>query len=179
MLQPYIEGELVYLSELKKEELPLLLELYEDEEFMEDFGYIEGVVQTYESLYTWYEELKLSEDEIFYSVYEKKTQDWSGCSSLMDINEGEREGWLVIGLTQIKRGKGFGKEAMFYLINEAFHQGLTTIRLSVLSHNERAIRLYKKLGFKLEMIYPKEQFPNFFQVDIIELSLEETEFNSR
>lgn len=72
MLQPYIEGELVYLSEFKKEELPLLLELYEDEEFMEDFGYIEGVVQTYESLYTWYEELKLSEDEIFYSVYEKK-----------------------------------------------------------------------------------------------------------
>lgn len=29
------------------------------------------------------------------------------------------------------------------------------------------------------MIYPKEQFPNFFQVDIIELSLEETEFNSK
>ena len=45
MLQPYIEGELVYLSEFKKEELPLLLELYEDEEFIKGkwSGYDNGI----------------------------------------------------------------------------------------------------------------------------------------
>jgi len=49
--------------------------------------------------------------------------------------------------------------------------GLKTLRLSVLSHNSRALSLYKKLGFEVEMIYPKLQCPNLFGVDILQLQL--------
>lgn len=179
MFQSQVEGETVYLSELKKEELPKLLELYEDEAFMDDFGYIEGVVQTYESLCTWYEELQSTEGEVFYSIYESKSQEWIGFISLMDIDKEVSEGWLVIGLIKSKREKGLGQAAMICLIQEAFDNGIEMIRLSVLSHNERAIRLYKRLGFKLEMIYPKGKCPNLFGVDIIEWSLNVTDYANK
>lgn len=48
---------------------------------------------------------------------------------------------------------------------------LIALRLSVLSHNVRAVSLYEKLGFEVEMIFPKFQCPNLFGVDIIQLLL--------
>ena len=166
-----LEGEVVYLNQLKQEELPLLLALYEEKEFMQDYGYAEGLTQTYDELYNWYQGLQKSENEVFYSIFERKTNQWIGFVSLMDLNEIEHEGWLVIGLAKGFRGKGIGEESLNVLLEEAPSKGIKTVKLSVLSHNERAIKLYKKLGFKLEAIYPKNIYPNIFGVDILELGL--------
>lgn len=171
MLNSVIEGRSIYLTNLKKEELPFLLELYEDPEFMFDFGQIDGVVQTYESLCHWYEQLNQLQDEICYSIYEKTSGKWGGFICLMDLTEVDKEGWLVIGLRKESQGKGLAKQSMEALIKEAFSKGMEVIRLSVLSHNQRALKLYEQVGFEIEMIYPKGKGPNLFDVDIIELSL--------
>lgn len=51
-------------------------------------------------------------------------------------------------LTSACRGKGYGKQALEYII-EQYRNKAARIRLEVVSDNENAIRLYKKLGFEV------------------------------
>lgn len=53
-------------------------------------------------------------------------------------------------------GKGIGTEAMRLIEDEAKKRNLCTIYLRVLVENERAVKLYKKLGYKV--IEEKESF---------------------
>lgn len=54
--------------------------------------------------------------------------------------------WLIPGY----RGLGLGKKLMEYIIDWARAHGVEKISLDVFSNNERAIRLYKKYGFRVE-----------------------------
>jgi RimJ/RimL family protein N-acetyltransferase len=54
--------------------------------------------------------------------------------------------WLIPGY----RGLGLGKKLMEYIIHWARAHGVEKISLDVFSNNERAIRLYKKYGFRVE-----------------------------
>ncbi|MEA3430805.1 MAG: GNAT family N-acetyltransferase [Nanoarchaeota archaeon] len=46
------------------------------------------------------------------------------------------------------RCKGYGEESLKLIINDAINKGLDVLVLSVLANNNKAISLYKKLGFK-------------------------------
>lgn len=54
--------------------------------------------------------------------------------------------WIIPGY----RGMGLGKKLMEYTIGWAKSNGIEKINLDVWSNNERAIRLYRKYGFRLE-----------------------------
>ena len=54
---------------------------------------------------------------------------------------------IVIG-EEIGQGKGIGAQALRYLEVEIKLQGLKRIELGVFEFNTRAVRLYKKLGYK-------------------------------
>jgi len=61
----------------------------------------------------------------------------------------EGTGWIgiVIG-EEDYRGKGVGREVMNMLEKECINEGLNRIELGVFEFNERAIKLYEKLGYK-------------------------------
>lgn len=57
--------------------------------------------------------------------------------------------WIGIGIgADSARSKGIGTQALQYLEDEIRAQGLMRIELGVFEYNERAIRLYKKMGFQ-------------------------------
>lgn len=167
-----IIGSNVILRVIQKENLSDLFKLYQDPEFLDDFGYIEGAEQTEQHLLSWFNGLQNTEEEKVYSIFQKESLQWMGFVTLMDINVNEQEAWLVIGLQKKWRNQGYGKQCLRKLIEVAFNEmELKTLRLSVLGHNSRALSLYKKLGFEVEMIFPKLQCPNLFGVDILQLQL--------
>lgn len=167
-----IIGSNVILKSIQKEDLSDLFRLYQDPEFLDDFGYIEGVEQTEQHLLSWFNELQYTEEEKVYSIVQKESLEWMGFVTLMDINVAEHEAWLVIGLQKKWRNQGYGEQSLRNLIEAAFNEmELKILRLSVLGHNSRALALYKKLGFEVEMIFPKLQCPNLFGVDILQLQL--------
>ena len=45
-------------------------------------------------------------------------------------------------------GKGLGKQLMEYCLNQARHEGYTTVWLGVWERNVRAISFYKQMGFQ-------------------------------
>jgi diamine N-acetyltransferase len=48
-----------------------------------------------------------------------------------------------------KRGKGYGKEAMNYIVNLCIEKDLKKITLNVNKHNTKSIAAYKKLNYKI------------------------------
>ncbi|MBY0398717.1 GNAT family N-acetyltransferase [Myxococcota bacterium] len=61
-----------------------------------------------------------------------------------------RHGWLVQGVytwPDVRR-RGYARRGMASLLREAFAAGASHVQLSVVAGNERASRLYRKLGFE-------------------------------
>ena len=58
--------------------------------------------------------------------------------------------YIVIGILSSHRGKGIGKK-LFEELEKWFEENdIKRLELTVMTHNEKAINLYKKMGFKIE-----------------------------
>lgn len=75
-----------------------------------------------------------------------------GVTSLINIDYGNRNAECIIDIGDKNYwSKGFGKEAFRLLLDFAFNElNLHKVYLRVFSFNERAIKLYQKLGFYKE-----------------------------
>ncbi len=62
---------------------------------------------------------------------------------------------FYIGIDENLRGKGFGTTAMKMVEAEINKIGVNTVRLHVLKNNTAAIKMYKKLGYKIYTDYDK------------------------
>lgn len=58
--------------------------------------------------------------------------------------------YLVIGIMQAYTGQGIGAQLFTALEAWALDHQLHRLELNVMTHNERAIRLYTKMGFQIE-----------------------------
>ncbi|TCT20039.1 acetyltransferase (GNAT) family protein [Melghiribacillus thermohalophilus] len=58
--------------------------------------------------------------------------------------------YLVAGLLKDYRNKGIGTKMFQTLLSWAQKKGLHRLELTVIAHNDAAIALYKKMGFKVE-----------------------------
>ncbi|MBP1772140.1 MAG: putative acetyltransferase [Holophagaceae bacterium] len=59
-------------------------------------------------------------------------------------------GILGMGVLPAYRGRGIGRQLLAACIAKAFSQGITRIELEVRADNQRAIRLYERMGFVQE-----------------------------
>jgi len=58
--------------------------------------------------------------------------------------------YIVIGIRQKFAGQGIGKQLFEALELWAVDHKIHRLELTVMCHNERAIRLYQKMGYKIE-----------------------------
>lgn len=59
---------------------------------------------------------------------------------------------IVVGVLKEESGKGIGTKLFKKLIEWAINNEISRLELTVMKHNERAINLYKKIGFEIEGI---------------------------
>lgn len=57
---------------------------------------------------------------------------------------------VVIGVRQASAGRGIGGSLLAELERWARANGVRRLELTVMAHNERAVRLYRKLGYAVE-----------------------------
>ncbi|MCG8333487.1 MAG: GNAT family N-acetyltransferase [Proteobacteria bacterium] len=67
-----------------------------------------------------------------------------------DYKRNSHKAHIVIGILQSQAGKGLGNSLLQRLEDWAKSTGLHRLELTVMTHNQRAINRYKKLGFKIE-----------------------------
>jgi RimJ/RimL family protein N-acetyltransferase len=63
--------------------------------------------------------------------------------------------YIVIGVLKGCAGKGIGTELFKELGKWASENNITRLELTVMAHNDKAINLYKKMGFKIEGLKEK------------------------
>ncbi|MDM2876997.1 GNAT family N-acetyltransferase [Citrobacter sp. Cpo040] len=71
-----------------------------------------------------------------------------GAAGIKNINQDRGEYWGYIGEKKYW-GQGLGREIMEKIVLEARLLGLKKLYLQVNSNNQRAINLYKKVGFEI------------------------------
>ena len=87
---------------------------------------------------------------------------WHNGNSWVGIGIGEREYW----------GKGCGTDAMQIIARYAFEElGLHRLTLNVFAYNTRAIRVYEKVGYKVEGRVPEAVHREGKRWDIIFMGL--------
>ena len=144
-----IEGEKVYLSPMNLEDIEKYVK------WMNDFSTTDGLgssskVTTFESERAWLIN-NMDKKEQQFAIVLKETDKLIGNCGFVDINHLHQRGevGLFIGEEE-NRSKGYGTEALSLLVEYGFNYlNLKNIMLKVFSFNERAIKSYEKVGFKV------------------------------
>lgn len=106
-------------------------------------------------------------------IVERATGNLVGCVYLRDIdrNTGSGELHVFIGDPGV-RGRGLGEAACRAMIQHAFEKlGLQRVHLMVLPENERAIRLYERLGFTRDGVHPAAVVKDGVSRDLLAMSV--------
>ena len=120
------------------------------------------------------------DDEVLWAIAGKKGGRCIGHVGLYKIDPRVRKAEFAILLGDRRWwGKGVGRSATVAMLDWGFDQlNLHRISLSVLATNQRAIRLYRDLGFREEGLLRDEQFRDGKYVNVLLMSLLEKEWRS-
>ncbi len=93
---------------------------------------------------------KSGSERASFAIYERATTRPIGLAGLRDINYAHRTAELGMSIGEAdRRGKGYGTEATRLLLDYALDAlGLHNVWLRVYGYNERAIRAYRRAGFR-------------------------------
>jgi RimJ/RimL family protein N-acetyltransferase len=121
----------------------------------------------------WFDAIQRRKDTVIFGIRLLDTQRLIGSCQLHSINNIHRSAELQIRLGESKgRGHGYGTEAVQLLLDFAFKDlNLHRVYVHVLGTNERALRLYAKVGFLREGTLREAAHINGRYVDIVLLGI--------
>jgi RimJ/RimL family protein N-acetyltransferase len=173
---------LVKLRELERTDLPALNSWRNDAEVVEHLGanflYIAPEIDA-----RWYDGYVAARDRtVRLAILDPDLDRMVGCVYLTDINRINRsaEFSILIG-DKAYWSKGFGTAATKAMLAHAFDDlNLHRIYLSVLAENLRAIRLYEKVGFRVEgrqrdAVFKKGRYWDVMQMAVLKAEYREIE----
>ena len=146
-----IRGEKVGLGPIRRDLLHLHVRWANDPEVTVPLGGWAGP-STIEDQEAWYaRDSKHNEKRIVYLIYELSTMRPIGCTDLRDVNYRDQTAWFDVFIGEKECwGKGYATETTRLMLKYGFEAlGLHCILLQVNADNERAIRAYKRAGFKV------------------------------
>jgi len=143
-----IEGKRVYLSPMCSEDIDKYIK------WMNDFKVTDGInnsskLLTFEKEKEWIENSNKKDNYIF-AIVKSENDELIGNCSIHDLDLIMKRGSVGIFIGEEEnRNKGYGSEVLELLIAYGFdYLNLNNIMLSVYSFNKRAMKCYKKVGFK-------------------------------
>lgn len=128
---------------------------------------------TREQHLAWYNSLQATDTRIEFIIQLATTRKPIGRIGLTNIDYRNQKAEYSISLGDANEwGKGYGEEASYLLLNFGFRQlNLHKIYLKVFAENQRAVKLYYKLGFQLEGTLHEEIFKNGHFHDLLYMSI--------
>jgi RimJ/RimL family protein N-acetyltransferase len=148
-------GERVRLTSLYATDAQTMTRWYEDGEFSRLFDANPSYPRSENSIHKWLDGLERDRDSYALAIRLTYSDDLIGYAQIDGIQWTHGCGWLAVGIgSPDYRGKGYGTEAMRLILRFAFGElNLHRLQLTVFSYNERAIRLYERMGFQREGVF--------------------------
>jgi RimJ/RimL family protein N-acetyltransferase len=143
-------GDRVALGPLRRDLIPLYNRWFNDWAITETLE--DTAPERLDDTERWYDRSGRSDprDQVTFTVYDRATMRPIGTTNLHQIDHFHRTALfsIVIGEREVW-GRGLGTETARLMLTYAFQRlGVHTVRLTVRSYNERAIRAYTRAGFR-------------------------------
>ncbi len=150
-----LQGPRIRLTAVAKTDLPTISVWYEDTAYSRMFDATPAVPKSQAQLEQWLEGVYKAKDSFLFAVRPLDEETLLGYIELDTILWAHQNCWLGIGLGNREHwGQGYGRESMELALNFVFRElNLYRVQLTVFSYNERALKLYDKLGFKREGVF--------------------------
>ncbi len=163
-----IRNKKVLIRPLKKNDLYQLIKWLKDPEINKFLSSDFSELDT-EKEERWFREMSISVNDFVFAIETQRERKYIGDCGLHKINWDEKKADFGIAIGEKNYwGKGYGSDAAGAVIKFAFMKlGLEKITLSVYEYNKRAIRSYKKCGFKKKEILKKDHLYNNIYWDTI------------
>lgn len=140
------------LRSLEDKDIPYMLEWLTDCNVYKHFRF-NGSKYTTEDAKHFIENAKIlaTKNQTFHYAIVDEHDEYVGTVSLKNIDEQAKTAEYAIAIRASKQGSGIGYEASKLVLHVAFaEKRLNRVYLNVLSDNQAAIRMYRKLGFSQE-----------------------------
>ncbi len=169
-------GDRIVLRPLQREHLPLCVKWFNDQDVTYFLGR-EGPLTMAEEE-RWFNEYRQKVDEEIYAI--EVNGNHIGNVGLHAIDRANRRAsvGIVIGEKEFW-SKGYGTDAMRTILLYAFERlRLHKVNLDVLDYNDRAVRVYENCGFIKEGVRRDEIYKRGRFVNLVRMSILESEFRS-
>jgi diamine N-acetyltransferase len=164
-----LRGTRVVLRAIERDDLPRYVQWFNDPAVLEYFGPVEPMSQADEE--AWYEAM-LQDRSVRNFAVEFEGQHVGGAGfSRIDPRNASAEVGLFIGLPALW-DQGLGYDVLHTMLHFGFEQmNLNRIFLRVFAGNERAVRLYEKVGFQHEGRWRQAEFRHGRYHDLLWMSV--------
>lgn len=139
-------------------------------------GFSTGYSRT--DLAGWVEAHRTRQDEVLLAIVDTENDRCIGHVGLYEIDYRTRkaEFAILIGFNDY-HGRGLGEAITRWMVDYGFRQlNLNKVTLTVLSTNERALRLYEKIGFLREGIARQDVWRDGEYLDVVGMSILQDEW---
>ena len=169
-------GERIYLSPRNMEDVEIFTKWLNDMEVTDYIGRTHEIT-TLEGEKKYLENKNL-ESEPSFSIVTLENDKMIGSISIENINMKNRTGILGLFIgNEEYRNTGYGTEAIRLILDYGFNYlNLNSIKLDLISCNERALKCYKKCGFKEMGRTREDKFVNGNYYDTIVMDILDNEF---
>ena len=169
-------GDRIYLSPRNSEDAEVFSKWMNDFE-VTDYTGRTATIMTLDAERKYLENKNLDLRTISFAIVDLNNDKMIGTLSLEEVNYNNRTAVLGIFIgDENYRSNGYGTEAIKLLLDYAFNYvNLNSIKLDVLECNERAIKCYKKCGFKEAGRWRKSKYVNgkYFDTIVMDILAEE------
>jgi RimJ/RimL family protein N-acetyltransferase len=164
-----IRGERIVLRAIEREDLSNYVQWLNDPLVLEYFGRFFPLSLALEE--RWYEAMLDDSNSCNFAIeFEGQHIGGAGLNNIDGCNASAEIG-LFIGLPEMW-DQGLGRDVMRTLVNFGFEQmNLHRIYLRVFAENERAVHLYKKVGFRHEGCWREAEFRHGHYQDLVWMSI--------
>ena len=167
-----LEGELVRLTPVLREDLPDFVGWYTSLEYFRYFGTLTRL-STLEHEEEWFSKLHKDKDNLQFAIRPLEQIKAIGYCLIMDIHWQAQNCTVGIGIgAPDYRDKGYGSDALRVLLKYCFMElNMHRVGLSVIGFNERAIQSYRKVGFTQDAVAREAMLRDGRYYDSIEMSI--------
>jgi len=175
----FLSGEKVYLRPIEPDDLSLFYKWANDPETRGLTGEIRS--SSYATAQEFYEKVQKETDRVWLAVVLRETHQVIGETGLLRMFPAWRTtDWSLIIGEKTARGKGYGTEAAWLMLNYAFgYQNFHRVAIGVVGFNTGALQFYERLGFKREGIQQDGYYYDHRYHDFVMMRLLEQEFREK
>lgn len=176
-----LRGSRIILTALERGDAPVVALWEYDSEFLRMLDASPAMPRSEEQIVRWIDGEQKSRDNYLFGIRLLESGDLIGWLELDGIQWTHHNCHLGIGIGRREYwGQGYGTEAMTLALQFAFHElNLHGVHLTVFSYNERAVKMYERLGFHREGGYREYVLRDGKRYDMLLYGLLRREWEAR